>query len=113
MSRRLEKYASYLRKLYRASPKAKKVLLKSTKKDNEFVKCLCECAKNIIKGNVKLTTAQREKICRRKQSFRKLSLKKTPLKEKRRIVQSGGFLGALLGPIISILGGLFGSSSSS
>jgi len=82
--------------------------MKSMNADNDFVKCLCECAKNIIKGNVKLTTLQRSKICRRKQSFRKLVLKKTPLKEKREIVQSGGFLGALLGPIVSILGGLFG-----
>jgi len=69
---------------------------------------LCECAKNIIKGNVALTKAQRERIHKRKQSFRKLALKKTSLKEKRRIVQRGGFLGALLGPIISALGSLFG-----
>ena len=112
MSRRLEKYAQHLRKLHRASPKLRKILLKKTSRDNDFVKCLCECAKNIIKGNVTLTDAQKNKIRRRKQSFRKLVLKKTSLKEKRRIVQTGGFLGALLGPIISILGGLFGSSSS-
>ena len=110
MSSRLKKYASYLKRLHRASLKEKKVLLKKASKDTEFVKCLCECAKNIIKGNVKLTSPQREKIRHRKQSFRKLCLKKTPLKEKRRIVQTGGFLGALLGPIISILGGIFGNS---
>jgi len=112
MSRRLQKYSQYLRKLHRASPKVQKKLLKKTNQDTEFVKCLCECARNIIKGNVKLNGVQRDKIRRRKQSFRKLALKKTPLREKRRIVQTGGFLGALLGPIVSILGGLVGSSYS-
>lgn len=111
MSQRLKKYAHQLRELHSASPKVQKKLLSKINKDNDFVKCLCECAKNIIKGNVNLTDKQREKIRRRKKSFRKLSVKKTSLREKRRIVQSGGFLGALLGPIISVLGGLFGSSS--
>jgi hypothetical protein len=41
--------------------------------------------------------------------LRRLALKKTPLKEKKILIQSGGFLGALLGPIISILGNLFGN----
>jgi len=113
MSQRLEKYAAFLKRLHKANNKERKQILKKVKHDKEFVKCLCECAKNIIKGNIKMTAAQREKICRRKQSFRKLALKKTSLKEKQRIVQSGGFLGALLGPIISVLGSLFGSSSSS
>jgi len=40
--------------------------------------------------------------------LRKLVLKKTSLKNKRKIVQTGGFLGALLGPIVSVLGSLFG-----
>lgn len=112
MSQRLRKYASYLKKLHKASPKVKKALLKNNK-DPDFVKCLCECANNIIKGNVALSEAQRRQIVCRKRSFRKLALKKTSLKEKRRIVQSGGFLGALIGPIISVLSGLFGGSSQS
>ena len=88
-------------------------MLKKTSQDNDFVKCLCECTKNIIKDKEKLTDAQKNKIRRRKQSFRKLALKKTSLIEKCRIVQTDEFLGALLGPIVSILGDLFGSSSSS
>jgi hypothetical protein len=39
-------------------------------------------------------------------------LKKTPLKTKKKIAQTGGFLGALLAPIVKILGGLFGATSS-
>ena len=108
MSQRLEKYAPCLRQLYRSSSTTQKKLLSQLHKDGDFVKCLCECAKNIIKGNVELTSSQRPKIRKRKQSFRKLSLRKTPLKEKRQIVQRGGFLGALLGPIIAALGSFFG-----
>jgi hypothetical protein len=33
------------------------------------------------------------------------------MKTKKKIVQSGGFLGALLGPIVKVLGGLFGGSN--
>ena len=112
MSQILQKYASHLRKLHKMSDKEKKKSLKKLRRDKEFVKCLCEWAKNMIKGNVKLTDSQRKKICRRKQSFRKLALKKMSLKEKQRIVQSGGFLGALLGPIVSILGRIFAPAPS-
>jgi hypothetical protein len=110
MSHRLKKYAPYLKKLFKIHSSSRKKTLEKHIKDPEFVKCLCECAKNIIKGNVKLTPAQRRKICCRKKLFRKLALKKTSSAERRKIVQKGGFLGVLLGPIISALGGLFGSS---
>jgi hypothetical protein len=40
--------------------------------------------------------------------LRELALKKTSKKKRKKIIQSGGFLGAILGPIVSILGRLFG-----
>jgi len=107
MSQRLKKYAPLLRMLNRASPTVRKRLMKNAC-NNEFVKCVCECAKNIIKGNVPLTSAQKGQLSRRKRLLRKLVLKKTSLKGKQKIIQSGGFLGAILGPIISVLGSLFG-----
>jgi hypothetical protein len=61
-------------------------------------------------GNVCLTPEHKRQLKRHKLSLRKLVLKKTPLSEKKKIVQSGGFLGALLGPIVKILFGLFGAS---
>ena len=68
--------------------------------------CLCECARNVIKGNVKVTPTQRKAIVKRKKLFKKFVLKKTSLKSKKKIVQTGGFIGALLGPIAALLGGL-------
>ena len=111
MSQRLKKYAPLLKKLHKMYSNTRKKNLQKNIKDPEFLKCLCECAKNIIKGNVKLTSAQKSKICCRKKLFRKLALKQTSATERRKIVQKGGFLGALLGPIISILGGIFGGST--
>jgi len=77
----------------------------------EFIKCICECVKNVLVGNVSLSKEHKRRLKRHKHSLRKLVLKKTTQAEKKRLVQSGGFLGALLGPIVKVLGGLFRASS--
>lgn len=109
MSRTLEKYAPYLRLLLKSSSKIRSKLAKKNC-SAEFVKCLCECAKNILVGNVSLSPKHKRRLRLHKESLRKLSLKKTPLYKKKKIIQKGGFLGAILGPIIKVLGGLFASS---
>jgi len=112
MSARIKKYANLLQQLHRAPAAKKKALLKKYGGQREFVKCLCECSKNILCGNIALTPSQKRALLKRKSDLKKLSLKKTSLKTKKRIVQKGGFLGALLGPIVSILGGLFNGNQS-
>jgi hypothetical protein len=108
MSKTLKKYAPFLRALHKAtSDKARRSMLKD-KMDNGFICCVSECAQNLLKGRVPLTSAQKKKLTRRKRSLRQLSAKKTSYKKKRHIIQTGGFIGALLTPIISILGGLLG-----
>ena len=109
MSQTLKKFAPYLRLLQKSSPKVRSELTKRNCSP-EFVKCICECVKNVLVGNVNLTPEHKRHLKRHKRSLRKLVLKKTSLSEKKRLVQSGGFLGALLGPIVKILGGLFGAS---
>ena len=111
MSARLKKYASYLCMLHRASPKLRKALLTKSC-SSEFLYCLSECAKNVLNGNVELSSGQKKQLVRRKRLLRKLVLKKTSLKTRKKIAQTGGFLGALLGPIIKVLGGLFATTSS-
>ena len=109
MSQTLKNYVPYLCMLHRSSPKARAILLKRHCSP-EFVKCICECVKNVLVGNVSLSKDHKRKLKLHKRSLRKLVLKKTTQAEKKRIVQSGGFLGALLGPIVKVLGGLFGAS---
>jgi hypothetical protein len=107
MSERLKRNAPLLRVLHKASPSVRKRIL-HTHCSADFVSCICECVKNILKGNVPLTPAQKEVLRRKKRTLHQLALKKTSKKKKQRIVQSGGFLGAILGPIVSVLGRLFG-----
>ena len=109
MSETLKKFTPYLRLLQKSSPKVRNSLTKQHCSP-EFIKCICECVKNVLVGNVDLSAEHRRRLKRHKQSLRKLVLKKTPLVEKKRLVQSGGFLGALLGPIVKIIGGLFSAN---
>lgn len=104
MSSRLKKYLVKLRLLKKSSSKVRNKILKNCNKN--LLCCLCECAKNVLKGNVPLTKPQKSKLSRFKQKLRNLVSKKTRIKVKRRLVQTGGFLGALLTPVLSFLGSL-------
>lgn len=93
-----------------AKPAIRKTIIKTG--DKELLTCLCECSKNVLKGNVPLTTNQKSHLRRHKRALRELALKKTSKKKKVALIQKGGFLGALLTPILSLLGGWLGGSSS-
>ena len=109
MSQTFKKFSPYLCILHKSSPKVRSTLAKKHC-SSEFIKCICKCAKNVLAGNVALSTEHKKRLKRHKKSLRKLALKKTPINTKKKIVQNGGFLGALLGPIVKILGGLFGAN---
>lgn len=106
MSRRLFiKYYKVLRKLHKVSAKKRTDWLKKNC-SKEFLDCICISCKNILKGNVPLTAKEKKLLARKKKLLRKLANEKTSLKTKKAIVQKGGFLGALLGPVLSILTGV-------
>ena len=70
------------------------------------LKALEEIAVNIVKNTVALSEPD-ERICRRyRKPLRLLALKRYPTKNKRKILQQGGFLGAILPVIASVLGSL-------
>jgi hypothetical protein len=107
MSALLRRNAKLLKLLHRSSPTVRRKLL--TKCCNQdFVQCVCECIKNILQGVVPLSAAQKAILRRKKRTLRLLVLKKTSGRKRKQLIQSGGFLGAILGPIVSILGKLFG-----
>ena len=54
-----------------------------------LVDCFSECAKNILKGNVKLSKRQFSRLEREKTNVRALASKRTSLRKKRRVVQKG------------------------
>src|SRR6218665_214914 len=102
---RLEKYLAMFRILKKASPKVRRQILKNCTRS--LLCCICECEKNVLKGNVPLSKAQKNKLVRHRDKFRRLVLKKTLVGEKKKLVQSGGFLSVLIPPIAAFLGTLF------
>jgi hypothetical protein len=98
-----------LKKLKRLGIKDRKKYLKKCSKDCVFK--ICECIKNVLNANVKLKPSHLNKLSRHKQTLRALVLKNTSLVKRKKLLQKGGFLGALLPALIpavsSLLGGLF------
>jgi len=74
--------------------------------DNEFIGCVSERAKKVIKVNVPLTNRQMNNLRRKRYDLRTLSSEKTSLRAKHKMLQKGGFLSALLPPVLSLLGSL-------
>ena len=95
MSRRVKKFLPVLRRIRKMGDKARRDYVK--KCNREFIDCVSECAKNGIKGNVTMSGPQKANLRRRKH-VRTL---------KRRILQKGGFLTALMPPVLSILSSMF------
>ena len=102
--KRLRKHAHILRALSTTSPGVTKAIVQASDKD--LVNTLCECGVNVLKGNVQLSTLQKKKLQRHKSTLRQLANKKQSLKRKKDLLQKGGFLGALLGPVIGLLGNI-------
>ena len=104
MSRRLNTYKHHLRFLASCDKKQCTHLLKSA--DTELIKCICECALNILKGNIPLQSDQRKRLQKHKHKLRQLT-GAASITEKKKIIQKGaGFLPFLLAPIISALGSI-------
>jgi hypothetical protein len=102
----IKNYLSQMRTLKSAHPKKRKHILQRA--DKGFYRAIGESASNCLKGNVPLNRAQFRCLKRHKTTLRKLASKKTSIKARKRILQKGGFLGALFGPILKAIGGLFG-----
>ena len=98
MSSRLKRQATVLQALAKSHPHVCQAILQGADKD--LLQCLSECANNILRGNVNLTAAQKTQLTKYKQKLRQVADKKTALKRKQQIVQTGGFLPALLAPLI-------------
>jgi len=104
MSERTRRYLPLLKQINRLGDRAKRQFVK--KCDREFLDCVSECAKNVIKGNVPLKPTQLRRLRGERKNVRALASKRTSLRKKRRILQKGGFLTALLPPVLGVLGSL-------
>ena len=106
MSKRLKAHAPYLHVLVNGTAKQREGILRGA--DKELVYCLCECALNVLQGNVKLQNKEKNHLKKYKRQLRDLSNKKISLRTKRKLLlkQKGGWVSALIAPVLSTLAGL-------
>lgn len=97
-----KKHIAILRALQHLNKEQREAVLR--KADPSIIRCICECALNILRGNVPLKADQRKKLRRHAAVLRRLAANKGCWKSKKRyVVQSGGFLPLLIAPILGTL----------
>ena len=101
MTSRVKRQAPLLLALAKAHPHVCKAILRGANQD--LLQCLSECALNILKGNVTLKPSEKARLTKYRQKLRKVADKKVSLKQKHKIVQTGGFAPALLAPLLAPL----------
>ena len=89
MSARLQQNCKMLQILSTAKPQMIKAVIGAADKD--LITCLCECAHNLIKGNVPLTKDHLTRLQRHKKHIHEIAKKGTTQQRKRKLLQTGGF----------------------
>ena len=99
MSGRMKKQALFLQVLIKTkNAKLRKAILEHA--DPELIQALCECAHNILQGNVRMTPLEKTRLRKYKSKLRLIACKNVSVKQKRlKLQQTGGFLPALLAPL--------------
>ena len=103
---RLRKNTSTLKLLHKAKPSICKAIL--TKASPELIRCVCDCALNVLDRNIVITPHCKQKLSRHKTSLRKLTDKKVSLNTKRKILQQDGFLPLILSALAPLVGKILG-----
>ena len=104
MSETLKRHGEMLRFLCRAKSPGVKAVVKNA--SPQLVETQCECCHNVLKGNVPLTTVQKRRLQHHKTTLRELTKKRLSVKRRKQLLQKGGFIGALLGPVLNVLRGI-------
>ena len=104
MSSVVKRALPLLKVLADSNPKLKKAIIQHASPD--LVTAISEIALNMLKGIIKLTHQQKQRLSRYKKEFRSLAKKNLSIKKKRKLlVQKGGGAGlaALLPLVIPLL----------
>ena len=107
MWRLLQRHLQTLKRVRRYNAKQQKKFFADC--DRGVIDCCCEIARNILNSNVPLSDRQFKALRRQKRNLRNLAKIKSSVKQKRKILQTGGFLGLILGPLVSAIAGGIGS----
>ena len=104
MSQRIKRQAQMLKFLSRAKPNVVKAVVNNCEK--ELLDAVCECSLNVLKGTVPLKKRERKCLEKYKNHLRALTDKGISRRKKKAVLQKGGFLQALLTPILTVLGNI-------
>ena len=88
----------------KGSPGLKKVIL--SKASDDLVRCICDISHKVLSGTAEISRPHKKRLAKHKNSLRKLVDRKLSLSRKKKIIQKGGFLGALLSAAIPAITGL-------
>ena len=102
--RRLKRNFNTLKVLRKAPVQQQKYILAHETKD--LIECIGEIIGNLLEGKVKLTSMQKRKLQMYKHMLRKIHSKRKTAVTRKLVVQKGGFLSALLGPALGVIGSL-------
>ena len=106
-SEKVLKHKGSLELLSKCKPKQRKANIETAEK--EQIRAICECILNVLNENVPLPPHQLPKLRPYKKVLEDLADKRVGIKKKRKLLKlKGGFLPFVLGPILSVLGGLAG-----
>ena len=101
MTKRLRSNLDELKVLRKAKPKLRKSIIRAAEKD--LITCLSECSHNVLNGNIQLSAKDKKALKRHRKALRELAKKKLSTTKRRNLlVQRGGFLPALLAPILTV-----------
>ena len=103
----LEKQVDLLSALSHCKIKIRKAILDNADKD--LIDAICQCFFNLLRGNIKLSQLQKEKLSKYRHTLRRL-VNKSSLKQKKKIlIQNGGFLEFLIPAAISGISSIISS----
>ena len=109
MSERIKRNLPVIKRLKRMNVGKRKKFLKVCNQD--MIDCLCETSKNILRGNLPISSACLKKLRRYKKTLREISTKKTAASKRRALlVQRGGFLPLILGPLLGLASSAIGGA---
>ena len=110
MSQRLKEHSNIFKHLYSLNHVRRNKWIKRHL-DKDLILYVCECIKNLLKGNIPITQEKKKELAKNRKELRQLADEKVPIKQKKKIIQQGGFLTSMLGPIVSVLRSLFGENN--
>lgn len=105
---RILKNKDFLQLLCTGNKKLKKTLIQNGTPDQ--IKSICEIILNLLRGNIKLTDEELDKLKKKKKILRQLSKKNQSSKKRKILIQKGGFLQFLIPALISGLATIVSSA---